>query len=155
MTEYIISGIIIQIYSDASWISEPETSRRAGGYYFLRPKYSNNPPENGPVHVECIIMRNFMESDDEAELGGLFENDQKATSIWTAIEEMVHPQQPTSVATDNIAKNSIVNGTAKKSRAIDMRFYWVRDRIRKTHFYVFWEEGGKNLADYLTKHHLI
>ena len=153
--------MILHIYSDSSCISEPYACSRAGIYLFFGPKSINNTPiteipqENGTVHVECIIMRNFMESDDEAELGGLFENDQKATYIWTAIEEMVHPQQPTSVATDNIAKNSIVNGTAKKSRAIDMRFYWVRDRIRKTHFYVFWEEGGKNLADYLTKHHLI
>ena len=33
-----------------------------------------------------------------------------------------------------------------------MRLYWVRDRIRKNHFHIFWEEGKKNSADYVTKH---
>ena len=36
-----------------------------------------------------------------------------------------------------------------------MIFHWVRDRIRQNHFHIFWEEGKKNLADYVTKHHLI
>ena len=36
-----------------------------------------------------------------------------------------------------------------------MRFYWVRDRILQNHFHIFWEEGKKNLADYVTKHRLI
>ena len=35
------------------------------------------------------------------------------------------------MATENTLANSIVNGTEKqkKSRGIDMRFYWVRNRI--------------------------
>ena len=42
-----------------------------------------------------------------------------------------------------------------KSRAIDSRFYWVRDIIGQNNFHIFWEEGKKNLADYVTKHHPI
>ena len=89
------------------------------------------PPDNGPVHVECIIMRNVMESATEAELGGLFENFQKATSMRTALSDMGHQKPPPPVAIDNTAANSIVNRTEKKkrSRAIDMIFYWARDRI--------------------------
>ena len=70
-------------------------------------------PENGPVHVECRIMINVMVSATEAELGGLFENVQKETSMRTDLAEMVHLQPTTPVATDNTAANSIVNGTAK------------------------------------------
>ena len=33
--EYRRSGMIIYIYSDASYISEPEARSRAGGYFFL------------------------------------------------------------------------------------------------------------------------
>ena len=75
----------------------------------------------------------------------------------TAIEEMGHLQPPTPVEIDNTAENIIVNGTSKQKRyrAIDMIFYWVRDRIQKNHFHVFWEEGNKNLAEYVTKHHPI
>ena len=36
-----------------------------------------------------------------------------------------------------------------------MRSYWFRDIIQQNHFHIFWEEGKKNLADYVTKHHPI
>ena len=36
-----------------------------------------------------------------------------------------------------------------------MRFYWVRDLIKQEHFHIFWEEGKKNLANCVTKHHPI
>ena len=70
---------------------------------------------------------------------------------------MGHQQPPTQVEMENTSSNSIFNGMAKQNRsqAIDMKFYWVRDRIRQNHFHIFWEEGKKNLADYVTKHHPI
>ena len=55
-----------------------------------------------------------MVSATEAELGGLFENFQKETSMRTALAEMGHQQPPTSMATDNTAAKIIVNRTAKK-----------------------------------------
>ena len=65
VTEYRRIGIIIHIHLIVSYISEPEARSRAGGYFFLGPK-SNTLiqemyPENGPVHLECIIVINFME----------------------------------------------------------------------------------------------
>ena len=71
----------------------------------------------------------------------------------TALAEMGYQQPPTLVATDNTAANIIVNGTAKQkiSQVIDMIFYWVTERIRQNHFHIFWEEGNKNLSDYITK----
>ena len=71
-------------------------------------------PENEPVHVEFGIMKNVMESATESELGGLFENCQKATSTRTALADMGHQQPTPPAATENTAANSIVNGTAKK-----------------------------------------
>ena len=43
----------------------------------------------------------------------------------------------------------------KISGEIDMRFYWVRDRIRQNHATYYGKREGKNLANYVTKHHLI
>ena len=113
--------------------------------------------ENGPVHVECIIMRNFMAFAIGAELGGLSENYQNVTCMRKALAEMGHLQSPTPVAMENAAANSIVNGTAKQkiSRAIDMIFYWVRDRIQKKTFSHIIGRGKEKLADYVTKHQLI
>ena len=97
---------------------------------FPRPKLQHtnniNTPGNGPVHVECSIMRNVMASASEGQLGGLFEKCQKSKSMRTALPEMGCSQPPTPVETDNTASTSIINGTAKHvSIEIDMRFYWV------------------------------
>ena len=99
------------------------------------------PPKDRPVNVECSIMRNGMASDTEVELVGLFENWQKLTYMRTALAEMVHSQPPTPVATYNTAEISIVNKTVKqeRSRSIDKRFYWVRERIKQHRFHIFWE----------------
>ena len=50
----------------------------------------------------------------EAELGGLFENCQKVTSMKTTLSETVHPQPQAPVAKNNTAANSIVNGMVKQ-----------------------------------------
>jgi hypothetical protein len=36
---------------------------------------------------------------------------------------------------------------------MDMRFYWIRDRVRQGHFIVYWAKGLDNYADYNSKHH--
>ena len=41
----------------------------------------------------------------------------------------------------------------KISKAIDVRFYWVHDRVRQGQFFVFWDAGKNNLGDFSTKHH--
>ena len=36
---------------------------------------------------------------------------------------------------------------------MDMRFYWVKDRVKQKQFNIRWRPGNSNLADYPTKHH--
>ena len=45
--------------------------------------------------------------------------------------------------------SSLTERQKERSREIDMRFYSVRDRIWQNDFHIFWEEGKKNLADYV------
>jgi hypothetical protein len=49
----------------------------------------------------------------------------------------------------------LLNGRIKQNRSkgIDMRYYWLRDRVTQGLFNVQWEPGKFNLADYFTKHH--
>ena len=56
----------------------------------------------------------------------------------TTLSEMGHQHPPTPAETDTTAANSIVNKTAKQkiSQDIEMRFYWVRDRIRQDYFHI-------------------
>ena len=82
-------------------------------------------------------------------------NAQEAIPIRQCLEDLGHPQGPTPINTDNATAHGIVNNTMKqkRSKAMDMRFYWMRDRIGQNQFKVQWRPGKNNLADYHTKHH--
>jgi hypothetical protein len=62
-------------------------------------------------------------------------------------------------ATANADRYSTASGIAndtvkqKRSKAMDVRFYWVRDRARQGQFHIFWKKGSLNKADFFTKHH--
>ena len=55
--------------------------------------------------------------------------------------------------TDNGCTVGLANDTLKikRSKSIDMRFHWVRDRIRQGLLKVKWQKGANNLADFFTK----
>ena len=40
----------------------------------------------------------------------------------------------------------------KKSKTWDMQLWWLKDRMIRQHFKIFWDVGGNNWADYFTKH---
>ena len=40
----------------------------------------------------------------------------------------------------------------KKSKAWDMRLWWLKDKIAQQNFKVFWDKCINNWADYFTKH---
>eukprot|EP00957_Ditylum_brightwellii_P060094 4563788-Ditylum_brightwellii.AAC.1 len=71
-----------------------------------------------------------MASTAEAEIGALSSNMRKGEELRLALTEMGHPQPPTPVLTDNPIACGIINTRVKQRRtcAIDMRFYWMRDR---------------------------
>jgi hypothetical protein len=62
---------------------------------------------------------------------------------------------PPPMETDNTTATGYSNGTIKQKRtkAMDMRFYWIKDRVKQGQFNVYWGSGFQNLADYFTKHH--
>jgi hypothetical protein len=159
---YHRSDMVLHIHSDASYLSAPEARSRAGGHHFLSSRPSDpkqaprhQPITNGSIHAECSVLRNVMASAAEAEIGALYINSQTAEVFRTTLIEMGHPQPPTPIQTDNSTAYGIVNSSIRqrRSRAMDMRFYWVRDRVRQNHFLVYWKPGRENLGDYFTKHH--
>ena len=103
-------------------------------------KPPTKPTPNGVLHALCITLRNVMASAAEAELGALFYNRQVAEPICTCLEEMVYPQPIPPIKTDNSTAAGIVNSSVrqKKSKSMDMRFYWVKDRVSQKYFLVYW-----------------
>jgi len=41
----------------------------------------------------------------------------------------------------------------KRSKAFDMRYHWLQDRLRQGQFNLHWGPGKHNSADYFSKHH--
>jgi hypothetical protein len=60
---------------------------------------------------------------------------------------------PATILCDNTTAIGLANDSIKqnRSKAIDMRFHWVRDRIRQKQFCIAYIPTTENLADYTTK----
>ena len=96
-----------------------------------------------------------MTSATEAELAGLYIMAREAVYIRIILEELGHKQPPTPLQTDNSMAEAVVNGKIqpKRTKAMDMRFHWLRDRECQQQFRIYWRPGKLNYADYWTKHH--
>ena len=96
-----------------------------------------------------------MSSAAEAEVGTVHHNVKIAIPVQTAVIEMVHPQGPTPFKTDNSTAGGFSNKKIKpkSSKAFDMNFHWMNDRIEQKQFWVYFDKGINNWADCFTKHH--
>jgi hypothetical protein len=92
----------------------------------------------------------FVPSSEAELVGAAFTNAQKAVPMRQALHDMGHPQPPTPLKTDNSTAHGILTSLVKqkRSKAFDMRFYWLKDRINQKQFHVYWKPGNENLADY-------
>jgi hypothetical protein len=154
---YYASEMILQVHSDASYFNEPDGRSTAGGHYFLGKLPQDNKPIilNGAIYSLCTVLKHIAASAAEAELGALFLNAQEVKIIRLILEEMGHPQPPTPIHCDNSTAVGISNNTVKRqrSRAMEMRYFWVVDQVRNKHMHIHWHPGAENLGDYVTKHH--
>ena len=96
-----------------------------------------------------------MSSAAEAELAALYINAREAVYIRNILEELGHKQPPTPMQTDNSTAEGVINNKVqpKRTKAMDMRFHWLRDRECQKQFRFYWRPGTVNIADYWTKHH--
>jgi hypothetical protein len=152
------SPMTLAIHSDASYLSEPEARSRISGIFYLStPKTPDNPlpPLNGAIHIISSILQKRITSVAEAEIAALFYNAGEACPLRVALEFMGHPQPATPLQTDNSTANSVLNNTIKqkRTRIVDMNFYWLRDKVADKVFDVHWQPGSENCADYFSNHH--
>ena len=144
--------MVLHVQSDASYLSRPKAGSVVGGIFYLGNK--DQPLQiNGAIHACSTLLDVVVASAAEAEYGALFTNLQTAAYIRTALADLGYPQPTTTVLCDNQCAIGIANDTLKirRSKAVDMRYHWVRDRIRQGQFTVRWIKGANNLADFFTK----
>jgi hypothetical protein len=154
---YFASDVQLKIHSDASYLSEPKAKSRIGGYFFL----SNNKHSqythlsNAPLLCQSTVLKHVVSSVAEAEYGAIYVNSKTGTVTRETLREIGHPQDAIELKTDNTTSDGIANKTVlqKSSKAIDMCYYWIQDRIEQGQFNVSWAPGDTHLGDYFTKHH--
>jgi hypothetical protein len=149
---YRASDMILAVHSDAGYKNEMEAKSRAGGHFYL--SYDDiHPPNNGAILNIAQIIKAVMSSAAEAELGALFINAKEAVYIRNMLTEMGHPQPRTPIQTDNSTAEGFINNKIqlRRTRSMDMRFYWLKCREAQEQFRFYWRPGGMNLADYWTK----
>jgi hypothetical protein len=151
---YSASDMKLAVHSDASYLSEPQARSRAGGHFFLSNE-ATIPANNGAVLNIAHIIKHVMTSATEAELAALYIMAQEAVYIRIVLTEMGHKQPSTPLQTDNAAAEAVCNGKIqpKRTKAMDMRLHWLRDRQCQEQFRIYWRPGKSNYADYWTKHH--
>ena len=67
--------------------------------------------------------------------------------------ELGYPQLPTPIMIDNTVAVGLAADTinAKRSKSMDVRFFWLRDRIKKGQFRVQHLARKFNISDFFTK----
>ena len=123
------SDIILNIHSDASYLSAGKDRSCAGRCFFLGSLPCDYEPIwlNRNIHITCAILKLVAASTAEAELGALFLNGQEAKIVCLILEEIGHPQPPIPICGQHCHR---MNSTIKhqRSRAFEMRYSYLLDR---------------------------
>ena len=151
------SDMILNVHSDAIYLSSGSGRSRAGGYFFMGSLPRDGKPIrlSGNIAVTCAILKLVAFSADEAELGALFLNTKEARINQLTLAKLGHPQPQSPIHIDNTTAVGILNNTIKRqrSRAMDMRYFWLLDQETNKYFKFYYQPGQENLADYPSKAH--
>ncbi len=112
---FYASNMVMNIHSDASYLSEGKARSRTCGHFFmgLVPKDGDPIRINGAFHVSTNIIRFVVALAAEAELGALFHNCQMGIIFCSILKDMGHPQPKTPVHCDNATTVGIANQIVK------------------------------------------
>ncbi len=82
-------------------------------------------------------------------------NAKEATYLRQILQETGHPQPRTPIQTNNMMAEGVINIKIqpKRTKAMDMRFHWLRNHEAQRQIKIIWRPGKTNLADYFIKHH--
>ena len=145
------TDMILKVHYDSSL--KPHARHKAGAVFYLSDKDAA-PEEIGNI-TEVISKKptNEVASIAEGEYCTQFLAGQVAIHHRHILEAIGYPQPPTIIMCDNTCAIGIATDSIKqkRSKAIDMRFHWVQDRVRQGQFIISYIKSADNIADYFTK----
>ena len=159
---YHASDMYLYLQSDLGYLNERDARSRVGGLGYL----GNKPPQqldpkvplsfiNSPICAISGVLDVVVGSAMEGEYGTMYKIAMHGEVLRNTLTDLGYPQAATPLQGDNKVAVGIANNKFKqrRSKAIDMRFHWIRDRVKQGHYNVYWRQGHNNLADYFTKIH--
>ena len=151
---FLASDMKLYVDSDAAYLVAPKAKSRISGYYYMS-DITPTPKLNGPVLVECKLLKHVVTSAAEAETAGLFYNAQTAIELKNILSALGHLQSAVPIKTDNATAASFVtdNLKMKRSKAWDVRYHWLSEQQKEKKLNIYWDSGNNNIADYHSKHH--
>jgi hypothetical protein len=131
------------------------TAEKEDSFTWATPPKTSKKLTNGEILIISKVLKHAMSSAAEAEIGAVFINAKEGAILRITLEELGHPQPRILMETDNTTATGYINSTIKQkcTKAMDMRFYWIKDRVKQGQSNVYWGPGYQNLPDYFTKHH--
>jgi hypothetical protein len=122
--QYNAFDMILNIHSDASYLSVSHARSLFGVLFFLGNKSPKKETLNGSILNVAAVIKNVLASAAESEVGECFHNSQSGAPIT---------QPPMPLRTDNSTAYCITNETItqNRSKAMDMRYHWLTDRVRQ------------------------
>ena len=146
--------MILVAHSDTVYLNETRACSRVGLHIFCSDHYPI-PRDSGPILYLAQIINVVMPSASEAELARLLFTATAMIPLRHTLKEMKLPQPRSPIQTDNSTANGFSNQTivTKKTKSMDVRFYWLRCRDSQSQFRYYWSPGTTNRADYHTKRH--
>jgi hypothetical protein len=105
------------------------------------------------VAAASLMPQSLSRAAAESEYAAAYLNAKDAAQIRETLEALGYSQGATHIISDNSFVCNLVSGecNAKRSRSMDMRFFWLRDRVEQGQFKVMWHGSEQNIADYFTK----
>jgi hypothetical protein len=144
----------MNIHSNKLYLTEPKSHSRACRHFILGWLPIDGEPIwlNRAFHMFYLILWFVVASATEVELGALFFNCQEGTMFCTSLEDLGHPQPQTPINCDNATN---VKNIIKQQHlgAMEMRYFWVANKVAQDMYFLIWHLGQENLVDYQSKHH--
>jgi hypothetical protein len=135
----------IEVYVDASYGIHSDGKSHTG----MCIKHGN-----GTIECKSTKQRINTKSSTESELIAL--SDMSTTAIW--INDFIHHQQyklsTTVIYQDNMSTITMINNgnnNKERTRHINLRYFWLRDRIKSGEIIITYKQTNDMIADILTK----
>jgi hypothetical protein len=146
------SNMRLIAHSDGSHLSAPGARGVLGGIGFM-----GNDDDDFTIYgmiyafsrnTDCVTA-----STSETEYAAMYSNGQELHHSRDTLEFLGWNQAATTIVCDNECAMNLANNTIKikRSKSVDTRFHWIRDRVKQGMFSIKWAPGHVNLADFFTK----